>query len=890
MSYQRPQDPYIHSNASQYDERYQQSYQHGYQQQGYTNDPASGYRDYPDHASGYQGSAYKESQEGLYGGQAAGYGAGAGAGAAYGQQRNAATQAAATYSYAKPKKGVSKWIKIGVPVLILIIAGAVVGGIFGSRAAKDNNSSSGGSSGGSGGTGSGVSPNVQGAALTAAQQAAKNGGNNMLFYQGTDPYGNPAYVSANVDPSAAAYNGQAHNQSCTDSWTATNSLTNLRPHPRIMTTQAEWDCLPTKIANDAYLTVWNSTIFNNATNWAGQPNVAYVADGGFTGSGILDVSRDIQQRVKAWAYAYKMSNNTQFKDRLYRELNNAAGNTPTFFGQNGTRWNAAHFLDVAEMTSAFAMAYDWLYNDWNNTERTMIRNAIVNYGLVPGQNQYSTPNGWWKLPENGDGNWNCVCNGGMLTGALAIRGDGDANQTAIADSIINSALDNIKNNCMRGAYNDGTWTETPNYWYFGTNAQGRALSALISATGTDQGLMAMNPNWYKTSDFHMYVSGPGGLFAYGDNGPNKFATTANQLMLYSKLSGDARPAVYQRDRADAAFDPLSMFWYEPTAKGAFWNGLPLDRFFDDARGQWASMRSSWTDPSAVFVGVKASNLTGHQTHGDLDAGDFVIDALGTRWAGEYGNGNYLSTDYFSNETQGSARWTYYRKATDGQNTLTINMQNQNVANCLPNNSFASTGVSQSGDLSFKPATTDAVQFISDLSSCYSVPAGTVRRGIRMLNGRRQVLVQDEIAQSSQITDVQWRVQTNGTVSLSADGKTATLTQSSLTDPNAAINYKVGLGGTKTMKVQILSPSNAVFSLDGPPATRIFGTAVYSAPPEESDQTNVGVTALQIKLGGTQSGSQTVQVVWQPQWDSLSAADQATPKSVPLSQWSLTSHN
>lgn len=877
----------MHSNASQYDERYQQG---GYQQQGYASGPASGYRDYPD-----QGSAYKESQEGLYAGQAAGAG--------YGGQRNAATQAANTYSYAKPKRGISKWILFGVPLLLLVIAGAVVGGVVGSRDSKHNKSSSGGSTGsGSGSVGSGVQPNIQGAVLSAAQQAAKNGGNNMLFYQGTDPYGNPAYVPSQVDTATAAYNGKAHNQTCSDSWTPTNSLTDLRPHPRIMTTQAEWDCLPTKIQNDAYLTFWNSTIFANATAWASEPPVAYVADGGYTGSGILDVSRNVQQRVKAWSYAYKLSNNTYFKDRLYYELNVAAGNDPQIFygqnstdptvnyGQGGPYWNPAHFLDTAEMTAAFAMAYDWLYNDWNTTERAMIRNAIVQHGLYPGLDQYATGNGWWKEPANGDGNWNCVCNGGLLTGALAIRGDPDAsqNQTATADSIINSALTNMKANCMTGVYDDGTWTETPNYWYFGTNAQGRALSALISATGTDQGMMAMNPNWDKTSYFHMYVSGPGGLFAYGDNGPNKFATTANQLMLYSKLSGDARPAVYQRDRADASFDPLSMFWYEPTATGSFWNGLPLDEFFNDARGSWGSMRSSWTDPSAVFVAIKASALLGHQTHGDLDAGDFVIDALGTRWAGEYGSGDYLSTDYFSNETQGSARWTYYRKATQGQNTLIINNQNQNVS-CIPSNSMNSTGVAQTGDLSFKPATTDAVQFITDLSNCYNQANNTVQRGIRLLNGRRQILVQDEIAQSSSITSVQWRVQTNGTVTLSADNRTATLTQSSITDPNAGVVGKVSLGGTKTMKVQILTP-NATFTLDGPPATRIYGEPVYSTPPQQSDQPNVGVTALQIELGGAQSGSQTLEVLWQPQWEDLSAADQATPKSVPLSQWTLTSHN
>lgn len=38
------------------------------------------------------------------------------------------------------KKGVSKWIKIGVPVLVLVIAGAVVGGILGSRSSKSSSS------------------------------------------------------------------------------------------------------------------------------------------------------------------------------------------------------------------------------------------------------------------------------------------------------------------------------------------------------------------------------------------------------------------------------------------------------------------------------------------------------------------------------------------------------------------------------------------------------------------------------------------------------------------------------------------------------------------------------------------------------------------------------
>lgn len=41
-----------------------------------------------------------------------------------------------------PKKQVSNWIKFGVPIAILVIAGAVLGGVLGSRASKSSSSSS----------------------------------------------------------------------------------------------------------------------------------------------------------------------------------------------------------------------------------------------------------------------------------------------------------------------------------------------------------------------------------------------------------------------------------------------------------------------------------------------------------------------------------------------------------------------------------------------------------------------------------------------------------------------------------------------------------------------------------------------------------------------------
>ena len=54
-------------------------------------------------------------------------------------------------------------------------------------------------------------------------------------------------------------------------------------------------------------------------------------------------------------------------------------------------WNPSHFLDVAEMTAAMALGYDWLYSDLTAEERKLFRTAIVNKGLAPGYEAIRMP-------------------------------------------------------------------------------------------------------------------------------------------------------------------------------------------------------------------------------------------------------------------------------------------------------------------------------------------------------------------------------------------------------------------------------------------------------------------------------------------------------------------
>ena len=82
---------------------------------------------------------------------------------------------------ARPKRN---WLKIGIPVAILVIVGAVVGGVLGSRSSKKNNG--GGSSGSNNGNGNGNGN---------SDNPVKNGLGR--FPTSTDPfYGMPIYPSS----------------------------------------------------------------------------------------------------------------------------------------------------------------------------------------------------------------------------------------------------------------------------------------------------------------------------------------------------------------------------------------------------------------------------------------------------------------------------------------------------------------------------------------------------------------------------------------------------------------------------------------------------------------------------------------------------------------------
>lgn len=193
------------------------------------------------------------------------------------------------------------------------------------------------------------------------------------------------------------------------------------------------------------------------------------------------------------------------------------------------------------------------------------------------------------------------------------------------------------------------------------------------------------------------------------------------------------------------------------------------------------------------------------------------------------------------------------------------ISNQDAAAAATIQNYGSTDDSQD-TLAFTPSDDSTAFWITDLSSAYNTTQSVVR-GIRLLNARRQMLIQDEISGANE--DVQWRMHTNATISYQDNNRTAELK----------------LGG-ESLQVQILSPEDASFETLQP--VRYDSDPPLPDGEYNVDHPNPGVSVLAMTLSSP--GDTNIQVLFSPQWDGMSSSDFVTPSSVSLSDWSLRSHD
>ena len=515
------------------------------------------------------------------------------------------------------------------------------------------------------------------------------------------------------------------------------SLADLNPkHPRIYMTDAQCAETAALLKTDANLQKLYAIVEKEAEGYLkSDETVGYI----IIGPRLLTQSRRCLRRVLALGTVYRLSEDaekrTACRERAMAEIRAAAAFPD---------WNPSHFLDTAEMTAAFAIAYDWFYADLTQDERKMIEDAIYEKAIVPG---LQVKGGWKKSAYN----WNQVCNGGLAMGALAIA-------DAVTDpekkaAIEKTVVDGVKSVgiAMKSFAPDGAWAEGPAYWCYTTLYTLFYIEALESALGSDFGVADFE-GFDKTGDSLIALADPQGRsFNFADAGSGIIAHS--QLMWFANRYG--RPEwtqFYLNYRKDIY--PTAVWYYRPAK--ADMTKVPLDFSFRDA--EIATFRSSWTDPNAWFVGFKAGGNAVNHSH--LELGAFILNHDSVRWAVDLGADNYNLPGYF-----GKKRWTYYRLATRGQNTLCVDGMNQNTKAACRIEDFTST-----------PAAGSAW---TDLTQAYAGQLAYARRKVCLDREKSCVTLRDEIGPGTESTigkPLVWQFHTRAKIEISPDGKTAVLTQ------------------------------------------------------------------------------------------------------------------
>ena len=517
-------------------------------------------------------------------------------------------------------------------------------------------------------------------------------------------------------------------------------------HPRLLATAEQFATARARIGHDDRFDAWFAKVRHDAEAMLGTTPVT---DSG--ASNVLTTIREAKRRIWTLGAMYRLTDDVRYADRGIAELLAVSG-----FAD----WNAAsHFLDVGEASAAVAVGYDWLYDRLTPAQRATVRGALVTKAMEPALPYYDTTGQSFFVGQSH--NWNLVSNAVAL-GALAV---GDEPETAeLADGILRRSVTSIQWGIAE-YFPDGAYAESPSYWQYGTDYLVTYLAALTSAVGTDFGLADL-PGVAGTGDFGIHVtSAIDQTFNYGDGGSDLFGATTSgwhsPFMQWLAHRFDApHLAAWQAARADRTAGPLDLLWYDPEATAGPDHPDATDAVFGGS--QIATARSAWDDPHALYVATKGLRAGYDQVvgHENLDAGDLVLDANGVRWLDELGADTYGDA-YFDWRKDVGGRWDYYVTRPEGQNTF-----------LLDDGPVPSQALTAGAPVEAASGPT-GWHAITDLTALYGDRVDSARRGVRLVDDRRQVIVQDEV-RSTDPVDYRQFLLTRADVVVAPDGRSAVL--------------------------------------------------------------------------------------------------------------------
>ncbi|MGC0368423.1 DUF7594 domain-containing protein [Microbacterium sp. SLBN-111] len=572
-------------------------------------------------------------------------------------------------------------------------------------------------------------------------------------------------------------------------------------HPRLLV-QSETDFVTVRsqTTTDAVSGRLQKNVLNSADYQLTQPVVSYdLRDPAAS----LKTAKALVDRAYSLSLAWRLTGASKYMEGLWANLD-AARNFPD--------WAPDNILQVAEISNAFAIAYDWGYSYWTEARRSALRTAMLDKALRPTLAYYQSPGGTsgsWVTETN---NRNVVGNSGLGLASLAVLSEdtsGDARR------VLDYAVESIKTG-LTGYLPDGSYAEGPMYWEYATDYATTFINALKTATGSTQGLETIG-GFAKSGTFIRDLMSPSGdFYTFSDS-----ETTIYPAMGFSglaRLTGDTSLEALSASMDTSRRAAQRLIWRDTAVAPLSAEEQSRPRVADYSGVGVVTLRGDSVDPSAPFAALHYGGdpSVGHR---QVDAGDVMVSVGGVVWADE------LGLDRASYEARGngeavSARWTYYRNRLEGHNTLQLDRDTTADYRDAPGGSLLGSGTSSLGSYA-----------VADLSASQGMNAGTWRRGIRVVPTAMQVVLQDEISMPGGIT-TRWGLHTSAAVEIAQDGRSAIL-------------YK----GGKRLQLELSAASGSRFR-----ATSATPSPVSPSPAQDVNQ---GVTKIVVDVSG--GSAQTIAV-------------------------------
>ncbi len=613
---------------------------------------------------------------------------------------------------------------------------------------------------------------------------------------------------------------------------------NYQKHPRILIDQEKLDEIKALYKTDPLMQYWGANVIAAADQLMGEDDYTYP----ITGSSMDEVNYSMNDIVNL-CLAYHLTGNERYVGRTWRFLKNIC-DLPT--------WNPRGYLDVGELSFITSIGYDWLYHQLTPEQRVYIEKNLYEkgthltyrlyYGELDGktflQNDGTIQEyyvGWY----DSENNWNPVCNGGTMSGAMALL---DVYPEVAAKLIENAnwALEYA----TPSYYPEGAWEEGGGYWSYALGYIVRTIESFRNVFGTDFRISQI-PGLDGTGWYGSRLAGSLGAYTIGDTGGG--FTNNPHVMWCAKEFHDATlmaMRMQEIEKFNLSTGYNEMLYYDPSlVQGSV--EPPLDTFMEGM--EIIALREAWYDKGTTFVGASGGDSS--RGHGHHDMGSFQIDMAGERFIQDSGAENYnASGGYFT-----ANRYRFYRSRAEGHNMYIINPRNDD----LDYYGIARPSRAEGKLVLSKPRGAIATM---DLTDVYREWVSHAERGYMLSDDRRSVTVRDEIDLLEPDSEIIYSLHTQAKIE-------------KLNDTQLVFT----LNGKKMLISLVTNGTDVVFEeAEAATVSNVTNTVV-----KDSNNMSKGLRKAVIKMKG--SGRLNITLKFK-QYDDMMVADY--PEDINIADWTI----